>query len=140
MDAFLFKNMRFFDLQDKGLLSKLDFFKAIAKCGVVVDTYVPLLPPRTSTSSGTSMPPRMAKSTTGSSYNNSSSGRNKSNPMPAESNPATSASPSPSPSKRMSIIRAPGPAQLNKAGKNWQNRRYRVSTASARPTVRPWTT
>ena len=47
MDAFLFKNMRFFDLQDKGLLSKLDFFKAIAKCGVVVDTYVPLPPPRT---------------------------------------------------------------------------------------------
>jgi hypothetical protein len=32
--------MRFFDLQDKGMLSKLDFFKAIAKCGVVIDTHV----------------------------------------------------------------------------------------------------
>jgi len=41
MDAFLFKNMRFFDLQDKGMLAKLDFFKAIAKCGVVIDTHVP---------------------------------------------------------------------------------------------------
>lgn len=41
MDAFLFKNMRFFDLADKGYLSKLDFFKGIAKCGVVIDTHVP---------------------------------------------------------------------------------------------------
>lgn len=39
-DAFLYKAFKFFDLYNNGYLGKLDFFKAIAKCGVVVDTHV----------------------------------------------------------------------------------------------------
>jgi hypothetical protein len=39
-DAFLFKAFKFFDLYNNGCLSKTDFFKAIAKCGVIVDTHV----------------------------------------------------------------------------------------------------
>ncbi len=42
MDAFLFKAFKFFDLYNNGALNKIDFFKAIAKCGVVVDTHVVL--------------------------------------------------------------------------------------------------
>ena len=73
MDAFLFKNMRFFDLGDKGHLSKLDFFKAIAKCGVVIDTHVPETPFRTCRQSTETMQLKTARFTTGLSYNNCSS-------------------------------------------------------------------
>lgn len=41
-EAYLFKAFKFFDLFNNGYLNKKDFFKAIAKCGVVVDTYVKL--------------------------------------------------------------------------------------------------
>lgn len=40
-DAVLFKAFKFYDLYNNGFLSRADFFKAIAKCGVVVDTHVP---------------------------------------------------------------------------------------------------
>ena len=40
VDAVLFKAFKFFDLYNNGWLSRTDFFKAIAKCGVVVDTHV----------------------------------------------------------------------------------------------------
>ena len=39
-DAVLFKAFKFYDLYNNGNLSRIDFFKAIAKCGVVVDTHV----------------------------------------------------------------------------------------------------
>jgi Ca2+-binding EF-hand superfamily protein len=39
-DAVLFKAFKFFDLYNNGWLSKSDFFKAIAKCGVVPETHV----------------------------------------------------------------------------------------------------
>lgn len=42
-DMVLFKAFKFFDLYNNGFLVKKDFFKAIAKCGVIVDTYVELL-------------------------------------------------------------------------------------------------
>ena len=42
-DAVLFKAFKFYDLYNNGYLSRTDFFKAIAKCGVVVDTHVRLL-------------------------------------------------------------------------------------------------
>lgn len=38
-DALLFKAFKFYDLYNNGYLLKTDFFKAIAKCGVVVDTH-----------------------------------------------------------------------------------------------------
>mgnify|MGYP002074447889 CR=1 FL=1 len=47
LDAFLFKAFKFFDLHNSGFLNKNDFFRAIAKCGVVVDTHVLFLPFRT---------------------------------------------------------------------------------------------
>ncbi len=40
LDAYLFKNFKFFDLHNQGRLSSSDFFRAIAKCGVVVETHV----------------------------------------------------------------------------------------------------
>jgi len=40
MDGFLFKSFKFFDLNSNGWLTKMDFFKAIAKCGLVVQTQV----------------------------------------------------------------------------------------------------
>jgi hypothetical protein len=40
LDAYLFKNFKFFDLHNQGRLSSADFFRAIAKCGVVVETHV----------------------------------------------------------------------------------------------------
>lgn len=40
LDAYLFKNFKFYDLHAQGYLSKADFFRAIAKCGVVVETHV----------------------------------------------------------------------------------------------------
>jgi hypothetical protein len=46
-DAFLFKAFKFFDLLNSGALPKSDFFRAIAKCGVLVDSYVLLTSPRT---------------------------------------------------------------------------------------------
>lgn len=39
LDAYLFKNFKFFDLHNQGRLSSSDFFRAIAKCGVVVETH-----------------------------------------------------------------------------------------------------
>lgn len=39
-DTYLYKSFKFFDLYNNGYLNKSDFFKAIAKCGVVVDTHV----------------------------------------------------------------------------------------------------
>jgi Ca2+-binding EF-hand superfamily protein len=41
LDAYLFKAFKFFDLYSHGYLSKTDFFRAIAKCGVVVEIQVP---------------------------------------------------------------------------------------------------
>jgi len=43
LDAFLFKAFKFFDLYNNGYLVRSDFFKAIAKCGVVVETYVKMI-------------------------------------------------------------------------------------------------
>ena len=40
LDAFLFKAFKFFDLYQNGHLGQVDFFRAIAKCGVVVDPEV----------------------------------------------------------------------------------------------------
>lgn len=40
LDSFLLKAFKFFDLTNNGYLSKRDFFKAIAKCGVVVQSNV----------------------------------------------------------------------------------------------------
>ena len=48
-DAFLFKAFKFFDLYNNGHLSRSDFFRGIAKCGVVVETHVIILSVRTST-------------------------------------------------------------------------------------------
>ncbi len=39
----MYKSFKFFDLYNTGSLGKSDFFKAIAKCGVVVDTHVILM-------------------------------------------------------------------------------------------------
>lgn len=47
LDAFLFKAFKFFDLYQNGRLGQVDFFKAIAKCGVVVDPEVPICSKRT---------------------------------------------------------------------------------------------
>ena len=73
MDVLLFKNLRFFDLSDKGYLPRLDFFKGIAKCGVVIDTHVPRHPLRTWISSSSTMPVKMARSTTNPLFSNCSS-------------------------------------------------------------------
>ena len=70
MDAFLFKNLRFFDLGDKGFLNKLDFFKGIAKCGVVIDTHVLYLLFRTCRLSGNTIPTKTIRFNTKLSYNN----------------------------------------------------------------------
>ena len=40
LDAYLFRNFKFFDLHLQGSLAKSDFFRAIAKCGVVVEPEV----------------------------------------------------------------------------------------------------
>lgn len=40
MDSFLLKAFKYFDLTNNGYLSKRDFFKAVAKCGVVVQPNV----------------------------------------------------------------------------------------------------
>ena len=39
-EAVLFKAFKFFDTFNNGYLNRKDFFKAIVKCGVIVDTYV----------------------------------------------------------------------------------------------------
>lgn len=43
LDTFLFKAFKFFDLNNNGCLAKNDFFRAIAKCGVAVDSEVIIL-------------------------------------------------------------------------------------------------
>ena len=88
MDAFLFKAFKFFDLLNTGFLAKQEFFRAIAKCGVVVDTHVTSMQIRTwILFLITTLPPR-TNSTTDTSSNNYFLGRKKSSLPPVAPKPA----------------------------------------------------
>lgn len=70
-DAVLFKAFKFYDLYNNGYLSRVDFFKAIAKCGVIIDTHVTLVLSRIfRVSIDTMILKIQAKSITGLSYKN----------------------------------------------------------------------
>ena len=138
MDAFLFKNMRFFDLHEKGQLNKLDFFKAIAKCGVVIDTYVHLSWRRTWTLSGISMLLRMVRSTTKNSYNNCFSDRTRLNQIRVDSKQVTSSLLNLF-KKTMTIKVRYRVVLSSRVKTSWRNRRYKVCTVNVRHTERWWT-
>ena len=78
--------MKFFDLNNKGNLSKLDFLKAIAKCGVVIDTHVLSFTFRIWKQFFSITQQKTDESTTKISLNNCSLSKINLNQIPAESN------------------------------------------------------
>jgi len=81
LDAFLFKAFKFFDLLNNGALSKNDFFRAIAKCGVLVESYVPFDLSRIWISFTIITNLKMGSFTIKISYSNCFLGKKKSNPI-----------------------------------------------------------
>ena len=128
LDAYLFKNFKFYDLHSQGYLSKADFFRAIAKCGVVVETHVHLSELRTSIQFTMHMHLRTEMYTISSSYKTSSS---KNQLLPAKAESITNPNPRESLNKAKEIL---------KKNKGHLSNLELISSTNVRPTLKSWDT